>query len=507
MNIELRKYTIQIDQLLLLLLVCLSFTAYVPIMKYMNIFILLLFSLSLIKGNALIQTKTFITLLFTASDYLIFFGSLVFIPLIIYQYILKPQVNKVEITVLMFLLYASFSCVIGMFQEVSLLSYPFWIVTFATSLFIFLYYLKSEFSKEDKNNILSFFYKIIVLQLLIAPIQIYLLLGRFKHGDSGVGSVGDAHVLGYYFMLLLIYILVDVVVLKNKKLTVFSFLLMPFVFWVAYLVDAKMIYFLLVLAIPFYFLFFILLFQFLNKKMFSLKKIATTFLFSSLIGLSLPVLVNYYLSQLPNAHGLTISNVFETYLDVEYGHHGYKAEVYKRTYTEMYSDFPYLWYVFGTGPGKFDSRASNVLAYDTLAKEGKKLTVVPAFSSDMTKRYLTDLYTKEIKETAGSRSAILSYPFAGLVSIKAESGLFGLLFYISICMYISLLLIYKVSLNQGNIYNKSCVVLSFMFFSFPFLLFIDNFQEQPHFSFVLFLLAGLLLAQEKKLKYKEVDDE
>ena len=216
-------------------------------------------------------------------------------------------------------------------------------------------------------------------------------------------------------------------------------------------------------------------------------------------------IVNYYLSKLSSGGVTNVINVFNFYSKSSINTHyngvvNAKAVLYQRTYKQWYKDDKLSWF-FGAGPGRFNGRASNMLAYDVLYKEKGQFKLpkkIPPYSSYWVKKYMGDLWTKESAEAIQWSSANLSFPFAGLIAIKGEMGVIGLILFILFVIANTYALNKKLqTIPELNI-QRWIIVLSIFWTSLPLLMIIDNIQEKPQIMLPMLLLTTIILKLKPK---------
>jgi len=467
------------------------------------ILISLLIIISKFRFSQVSQIKVLLACSMVGIDY-----PLMIIPLTIYIIFLFNKkyfkLKKPIFITIIFISYAFCIYIANLIVTSNILSFPLWLMSFGSGLLLFIYYSKLNYSEKDLSNIFYFFVKLILLQLLLVFIQL-LKHGKIEQGDWGIGSLNNAHLVGFYLSILLIYCLKpfwirflpldrDKMYFKDfLKLFMWLFLLVPFLI----LCDAKVFYGLVLLSVGLFFIGFIIWFV-LKNNLFIKKKNKFIFLgcllFVILLSIS-PAIFNFYGSHFSKSD-FTLSDTIDNYTVNEKSNQKYI--LYQRVFKDFYVNEGFPIYILGTGPGTFDSRASNSRAYDTLYKKGgpKIPEFISPYSSDYTKKYLADLYTENIALSTGGRSSLLSIPFAGIASLKAELGIIGLFLFLFIC-YSSIYIISK----ELIIKNKNPAigfVLSVWWGFLPFAMVFDNIQEDPHFVIPLYLLTAVSLSYKKE---------
>jgi len=465
----------------------------------------LLILLAVFKLSAINQIKVLLACSMIGIDY-----PLMLIPAIIYPFlILIRKYHKFKtpaLLALFFLLYACLLYFVVLVDSFNLLSFPFWLMSFGSGLLLFIYYAQFNFTKKDLLNIFNFFIKLTIVQFILVVLQL-LRYRDFTPGDWGIGSLNDANKVGFYLLILLVYFLgplwTKFLPYRNRSLSfrrvikciLWIIILFPFIV----LCAAKTLYGILFISIIIFFFGLSIWSIFRNRLVINkdYKALIVGGLISIVFLALFPVIFNFYGSYLSRPE-FTLRSTIEQYTNYEESNQKY--QLYKRVFKDFYINEGILIYSLGTGPGTFDSRASNSRAYDILYK--KEDVLVPKlllpYSSIYTKKYLADLYTRDIYMTQKYRSSLLSIPFAGIASLKAELGVIGLIFFLLIC-WSSIYL-----LSKYLIFNKRepliGFILSVWWIFLPFAMVFDNFQEKPQVVFPLYLLTavGLINNKEKK---------
>jgi hypothetical protein len=459
------------------------------------------------------QIKTLIALSFLGDEVFLLALPILFIPkFIVYAYskLRFSTLRTPQLIPFFFLLYSA-CCLIGTnIFDFSLFTIIFWILTFSAYLFIYIYYAEIHYVKCEATLVFGFLSKVVIFQIPILFVQA-LIHRDFRPGDSWVGSAGNSIVIGVFFFLLLLYNFVPLFIKLKRRINLLSVLslkniAMLFILIVLlYFNDSKMTILSFVVASVFYFLFLLLLRLLSNfRKSVFIK----TVLVSGMIVFSLMAIgaaADHYVWM---TYGETngVKGALQPYLSTRFDRTGInaKAILYRRVFADLFHEDFSTW-LFGVGPGKFGSKASNMLAYDVLYKletQSKVPPFIKPYSSEYTKKYMADLWTKEQVEQNKFRSSTLSFPFAGLITIKAEYGALGLLFFLCLVYSFSYYSIKKAySIEIAPIRNWA-VVLSVFWFSVPFHMIFDNFHEKNYIMLPIYLstavLVGLSVNAEQK---------
>lgn len=452
--------------------------------------------------NAVTQLKTFIGLSFLGSELLLFLLPILFLPkfLLLYSHQSSLLLNKLQFVVVIFLMYCALLFVFTYVPDFSFFNIFLWFIIFAASTLFFIYYSRSTYNQEDASSIFNFFYRLILLQIVIVSLQ-SLIHRDFRPGDSWTGSSGNSVIVGFFLFLLLIFRFIPYFIRLNRNITwlgLFSLknvVILTGISILLYFNDSKMVILCFVLAIILYFLF-LLVIRFLTSFKFHLflKSLIVSLILIVAFGI-IHLIANIY-GQMTYDNPRGIANVVSEYFNPELNEHGTNAKfvLYKRIYHDAFKDDFWAW-LFGVGPGKLGSKASNIMAYDILYKDESQVklpSIIGPYSSTSAKKYMADLWTKKIAETSRFRSATLSFPFAGLVTIKGEYGLLGLAFYLFVVYSFSYYLIKKAYYIHDWKLKNWAITLSIFWFSLPLHMVFDNFQEKPYIMLPMFLTSAVI---------------
>jgi len=458
--------------------------------------------LAVFKLSAINQIKVLLACSMIGIDY-----PLMLVPVLVYPFLIlirkHYKFKTPALLALIFLLYAFLIYFVVLLTTFNLLSFPFWLMSFGSGLLLFIYYSQFDFIKKDLLNIFNFFIKLIIVQFILVVLQ-SLRAGSFIPGDYGSGALNDAHKAGFYLLILLIYFLsplwMKFLPYKNRSISLKKVLkcslwiiILALFIWLCAAKSNNAIFFFSVI------IFFIVLGVWVIFR----KKLAVNRNYKALIAgglisiilLSLfPVFFNFYGSHLSKSE-FTLKDTIEQYTNYEDSNQKYL--LYKRVFKDFFVNEGILIFSLGTGPGTFNSRASNSRAYDILYKKhGVRIPgFFPPYSSSYTKEYLGDLYNKDIAMSVGSRLSLLSIPFAGIASLKAELGIIGLILFLLMC-YSSIYLLSKY-LIFAKVEPLIGFILSAWWIFLPFAMVLDNFQEQPQIVFPLYLLTAVGLSINK----------
>lgn len=451
------------------------------------------------------QLKVLLVLSFFDSEYFLFCLPLLILSKIILQQFSGKHVFKVNQTTLMvvilFMYVLSISIVVN-FIDFSLFSLCFGLVIFLIILSPLVYFGFFQYKEDVINRIFLFFKKLILLEGVIVVIQ-FLNYSNFKPGDWGKGTTGGTDRMGLLFLLYFLSLVILLLIEKKKKLLSFfsikNLALVVIVFSIVYFLDIKTTFFSILLG-GILFLFLVFFKIIINRvKEMSFYKMCIVIFCTLFFLLFMPVLVNRYTS-IALKGNYTLYSQVERYIGKSSEKVSQKFILYNHVYVDMFYDYPLVW-TFGTGFGKLGGKASNSLAYDVLHKEydSKKLPAfIPPYSSQWTKKYMSGLYTKEIVDHIKWVSSMLSMPFAGMITIKAEFGILGLLFWLTIFFYIAYRIFNKSRSFQHMHLRGFGAILAIYCIALLFLMVFDNWQETPQFMLPLILFITMMLNYKKE---------
>ncbi len=503
------KMKIKIDYFLLLFIALYSISQGLQIPYFQWVFCLIgfcIFFWVLYFKHVEMQLKVLLTLSFFDSEYFLFCLPLLILSKIILEQFSGKHVFKVNQTTLMvvilFMYVLSISIVVN-FIDFSLFSLCLGIVVFFIILCPLIYFSYFQYTEDLINRVFLFFKKIILLQAVIVIVQ-FLKYSNFAIGDWGKGTTGGTDKMGLLFLLsILPFIILPLIEKKKKLLSLFSIKSLALgiiIVSIVYFLDIKATFFSIILG-GIVFLFLVFLKIIINRvKDVPFYKMYLVVFFTLFFSIFIPFFANQYFSIVFKKNHYTLYNQLGRYIGKN-EKTSQKFILYKHIYVDMFYDYPLVW-TFGTGFGKLGGKASNSLAYDVLYKEhdAKKLpSFIPSYSSQWTKKYMTGLFTKDIADHIKWASSILSMPFAGMITLKAEFGLLGLLFWVSIFFYIAYRVFNKSRNFQYMHLRGLGAVLSIYCIAFLFLMVFDNWQETPQFILPFILFVAVFLSYNKNV--------
>lgn len=438
--------------------------------------ILILKSLS-VRHVSIIGVKELLVVAMLGVDTpLIIFPILYFISFVVIR---KGRIGKdYHKSFILIILYSLVIALISFVNEFLILNTILWVLMFSTP-FCFYFYAKEwdQFEKE-KDVLLLFVECILIVQLLCVLYQAVTGVG-FTPSDLISGTAGEAHRLG---VILFTFVFYGFFLLKNTRFRISSLLLIFICLAVEYLSDSKAIILSSALAC----------FILLHFSIFSTKYHNVLIEFrSSIVSLFLVYFIFVSILFFDKSIFDPVYDFFEPYIHGSMTSSKYK--LYVSVWHDMFFDYPFQWF-FGTGPGTLASRASNMLSADVLAKSGEMASLLPISSSYWTREYMDGLYTYEILDNIKWVSAVLTYPFSGFISLKAELGIVGISMYLYVVYRISFPLIKNDDSENVNAFKKGLFVSTMVFLT---ALLFDNYHGQLALSASIFILIGAFSHKNK----------
>jgi hypothetical protein len=443
-----------------------------------------------------IQIAGLLTFSFLGHDYPLILSAFLFL----FVFLVKSasgnriRLNTPAVILCIIILYALILFMINIPIFVSVPGLIFWLMTFGGPVFCYFYFLQFDYSAGDVRKLVDFLIRIIRLQFWVIMIQA-VFNRSLVPGDWAGGTMNDAHDSGLYVSLYLLSLVLPALLEPGKRIPWFSFsfwshLLIAFAFTI--MTDSKTMNALLIIALALLFLFMLIIRIFYFYRQISKGKMVFGLLIVMLGVLILPQLAQSYIRVVLKDDSIDLGEMLYSYTLDNNSQFNQKAKLYDRAFVQMQKDDPMLWWI-GTGPGTFASRASNTLAYDVMYKEDQKIPgFIPAISSPWTRKDMADLMTKEVADWVQFVSAFLSFPFSGIVSMKFELGWIGLLLYLASIWIHVVLLIHAGNRHEDTVRNWIWI-WAVLWLLFPFMMFFDNYQEQPAIVYPLMILAAVFL--------------
>jgi hypothetical protein len=451
-----------------------------------------------------IQIAGLLTFSFLGHDYPLILSAFLFL----FVFLVKSasgnrmRLNTPAVILCIIILYALILFMINIPIFVSVPGLIFWLMTFGGPVFCYFYFLQFDYSAGDVRKLVDFLIRIIRLQFWVIMIQA-VFNRSLVPGDWAGGTMNDAHDSGVYVSLYLLSLVLPALLEPGKRIPWLSFsfwghLLVAFAFTI--LTDSKTLNALLLIALALLFIFMLLIRLIYACKHISKGKMIFGMMMVFLGAWIFPQVAQSYIRVILKDDTVNLGEMLYTYMLDPNSQINQKAKLYDRAFVQMQKDEPLLWWI-GTGPGTFASRASNTLAYDVMYKEDQKIPeAIPAISSPWTRKYMADLMTKEVADRVKFVSALLSFPFSGIVSMKFELGWIGLLLYLASIWIHVVLLIHAGNRHEAKVRNWIWIWAVFWLL-FPMIIFFDNYQEQPAIVYPLMILAAFFLNAKPTANY------
>ena len=379
----------------------------------------------------------------------------------------RSILHKKSIAILVLATYSFCVFLINTLVEFLPVNYALWLMIFFGPYTMYYFALGINLSSPEAKRVKCFLIGLVALQILLLVVQ-GVFAGGFSPGDWAIGTFLDAHKLGFVFLFGIIYFAFQFL---SKRLVRDSIVFFIIAFFL-YMCDAKAI-----LLSGFLAGIILSILSVLNAKV-ARNILNKLFAIYVLLTLTL-ILISYPFSD-------TFSNAWGEFSDIYiYGtYSSSKYQMYGKVWVDMLYSDPFLW-LFGVGPGELASKASNMLSADVLwKKEGGLASLLPVSSSAWTRHYMDGLFGYEVIDRIPHVSAVLVYPFAGFISIKAELGLVGLVIF----TYMNFSLLIRGVTGADENLNKTLVLFGF---TLMVSLLFDNYHEQIPIAGLYLLLLGL----------------
>jgi hypothetical protein len=404
----------------------------------------------------------------------------------------KITCNPPTIIIITFVLFAFTSYLLSnMLIEANYLSYFLWFLTFASPFCVYIYFSQLQYSDDDRGAVLSSFKWYIWLEI---PLILFQVKFHFQPTDFAKGSFGDAHITGFY-LLVLSFLLLQI---GGRKLSEYlrPAVVAPIFILLTFLVvsDAKTLILLFLIAAQLFMTFNAISSIPKILKRFRMKQRNMVFYLGAVFTLFTPVIFpvigTFYLNTVSSTQKSKPENLI-SYLsfyaspDNPVAH---KSLYYKRIIVDLKNHYnPFI----GTGPGTLGSRSSNARSYDMMAKSSGsiKIPFISSFTSQPAKEYLVDLYNSDYQLNLSGYSALLSYPFSEITTILGELGYIGILLYLMIFVAIAKSIRYS---SNSPMYGYS-IGMQICLLAFLFMCAVDNYQEMPQVIFPPLLLSAVLI--------------
>lgn len=378
--------------------------------------------------------------------------------------------------------------VLQLFNDGSLFSLPFFILTFFSPIVVLLYIIRTNISAENirkfVNELLSFAIAQIIVTFFIqaVPRGIGLILEKPTMGDFITGTTNSSNLLGFLLCASILPFVMNFILGKRKanKYTAILCMLMLLFFFMIHLSDAKSRLYAFILSA---------LIIFGLKKVIFNKRVDLSLLY--VLGIACLCLFCY------NMIMSYTDSLYIKYIDYITGKSNAKLEYYKRVFS--WNTRSLIEYIIGTGPGTNGSRSANTLASDVLYKSDLYSVKLPSFispkSNDFTKEHLAKLYTPEYAMTTSERSALLGNPFNSVCAIFVEFGILGTILFARFIYPL-----YKYTIKRNDILSIGACVLLFVSLILGT---IDQSFETAMIMYFMYLYMGLSISAGRLIKQKQ----
>jgi hypothetical protein len=368
------------------------------------------------------------------------------------------------------------------------------VITYGSSMLVLIVFLALPFKQENLRSVLIFSVWITVPQVLIGYLQM-LNVQSFEHLNPfnlpGGSSAGDAFV-GTTFDLgigNLVAIKISLMILlllpfwfKNRNLRNTLVILVLLAGWII----ASAIYSLVLgmLAIIYYFVILKLL------KALSTFKLSLTvfvaailaFVFVGIFAYTQPDNVSYITE--------TLKGAYTTFTSKEMTQAGRKVVYYDKTLTKLPEEYPSM-LIWGVGPGNYSSRSAWIISGKYLLHQPD---FIPATPTPLAESYNFTIWTKDmISENFLGGGSITNQPFSTWLSVFAEMGLLGLLFFSLIFYLIQRAFNLIIRRHPNSFYANYAMGMKLSLTYILLLFFIDNLFEWPIVMGQFFVFAALLI--------------
>ena len=403
--------------------------------------------------------------------------------------------SLVETRLYLFISFLVLTYIVQLFDDASIFSLPFFILTFGSPLVILFYILRTPITSKSMRTFFNDLIYLALGQILITlffqaiPRGVGDILSNPTMGDFLTGTTNSSNLLGFLLCITILPFIIFAA-LKSKgqydNLVFLISIVMLFLFMV-HLSDAKARFYAFALSS---------VVVFVIKRIWRMKKLDIKLLIFAtvifIISIIFEDIIDYF------------TMLSFKYVDYISGRSNAKLEYYKRVISPNTRSF--IEYVMGTGPGTNGSRAANALASDVLFKSEQSSVKLPEFispkSKEFTKNHLAKLYTADYALATHERSAMLGNPFNSICAMFVEFGVIGSILFIR---FINPL--YTFIIRDNSVLSIcSCI----LFFVVIILGIIDQSFETPMIMFFLYLFIGLSITlnqnqrNEKKLIHDKI---
>ncbi len=286
--------------------------------------------------------------------------------------------------------------------------------------YIFLLFLSYRISRDaiDFARLNEIVKRSIILEFCIT-ITLFLINKTLVPGDWYYGTISNAHYLGNWCILTLVFYLTTCLKQSGKTISLnqcvkhhnLSYIAM--LLFMLYFADAKGIVLSAIWAVFFY-----LIINIFVKYRYNLFAAIIGFYIMAgliLLGLRLPIVQAAFEQALPS-------------LSVYVYKPGWNGK-YLYMYGTFFESLSGIRLFFGYGLGQFGSRIANAFAYDSMWRSNKGINnlIASLFNPSHNAEYVKYIsyFDQTFVNGIGWRSAVLSYPFSSFFALLGETGIFG----------------------------------------------------------------------------------
>lgn len=368
------------------------------------------------------------------------------------------------------------------------------IITYGSSMLVLIVFLAIPTKEETLRSVLRFSAWITVPQVFIGYLQM-LDVQSFRYLNPfnfpGGSSAGDAFV-GTTFDL-------GIGNLVAIKISLMLLLLLPFWFARRNIKNSLLILSLLagwILASAIYSLalgLIVIIYYFVIVKVarsLSTFRLSLTVFIAAILGvLSIGVFVYTQPDNVSYVTG-TLKGAYTTFTSKEMTQAGRKVLYYDQTLTKLPREYPSM-IIWGVGPGNYSSRSAWIVSGHYLLQQPR---FIPPTPTPLAEKYNFRIWTKDmIGEHFLGGGSITNQPFSTWISVFAETGLAGLLFFGLIFYTIHRAFNRTIKMYPDSFYEKYATGMKLSLAYILLLFFVDNLFEWPLVMGQFFVFAGLVI--------------
>lgn len=430
------------------------------------------------------------------------FLLLIFIILFRPEWVIPKTVNQrnVLICTCFFLLVMFISYLINIKQQDSSINNLAWtIITYGSSLAALHVFINLPYGDNDFKSLMKFSIGLTLFQIALGYFQM-IAAGSFQTlnpftlssgaGDSFVGTTFDEGIGNEVAVKIsIVAILFFSQWMYNKSLRNSFILILLVIGWL--LPSAIYTLILGLMALLYEYLFKRIILAFRNLSLNKSILVFTLFgiIFIALFMVMQPNNISYLSTLLKRAYNTALGNETESRLG--------KIVYYKDTFTKLFDEYPHSIAV-GVGPGNYSSRSAWMVSGAYLSSQPAYIPITPARAAE---KFVLTIWRKEnISEAFPDLSSISYQPFSTWVSVLAEFGILGFLFFVGIFIFLRGILnsSYK---NSADLYQmRFSQGAKIVLFYICLLFFIDNQFEWPLVMGQVFIVIGVLARRKDTTK-------